>query len=217
MATAVASASDPISGLPQTSHGWFLVPYLIFEDFLLFMIVWIAPWVAIFLTDWALRRGRYDSRALLSARAGVYWRSGGVHIPGVVAQAIGMLAAASWLDTTVWQGPLAHATGGADLSVFMGALFGGGVYFLLARRSVPGEAARAEGGVAEGGVGGRLRPAESAARDQTRRGNALVPAPPSLGTAGNLGAPVVVNRAERESWTNGIRPPTNSRLDRTGG
>ncbi len=201
VATAVASASDPISGLPQAFHGWFLVPYLIFvifqlfainsvdlyssgltlqaiipgirrwqtvvidtvvaggltaftvfsssfntfiEDFLLFMIIWIAPWVAIFLTDWALRRGRYDSRALLSARAGVYWRSGGVHIPGVVAQAVGMLAAASWLDTTVWQGPLAHATGGADLSVFMGALFGGGVYFLLARRSLPGEAARVD-------------------------------------------------------------------------
>ncbi len=201
VATAVASASDPISGLPHAFHGWFLVPYLIFvilqlfainsvdlyssgltlqaiipgirrwqtvlidtavaggltaftvfsssfntfiEDFLLFMIIWIAPWVAIYLTDWALRRGRYDSRALLTPRAGVYWRNGGVHIPGIVAQAIGMLAAASWLDTTVWKGPLSQATGGADLSVFMGALFGGAVYFLLARRSVPAEAARAE-------------------------------------------------------------------------
>ncbi|MGZ4178789.1 MAG: purine-cytosine permease family protein, partial [Solirubrobacteraceae bacterium] len=191
VATAVPSATDPISGLPQAFHGWFLVPYLIFvifqlfainsvdlyssgltlqaivpgirrwqtvlidtvvagaltavtvfsssfntfiEDFLLFMIVWIAPWVAIFLTDWALRRGRYDSRSLLSGRAGIYWRDGGFHVPGLVAQAIGMLAAASWLDTTVWKGPLSTATNGADFSVLMGALFGGGVYWLLARR-----------------------------------------------------------------------------------
>jgi purine-cytosine permease-like protein len=110
------------------------------EDFLLFMIVWIAPWVAIFLTDWALRRGRYDSRSLLGGRAGIYWRDGGIHVPGVAAQAAGMLAAASWLDTTVWKGPLSTATNGADFSVFIGALFGAGVYLLLARRSVPAEA-----------------------------------------------------------------------------
>src|SRR5947209_5281520 len=118
VATAVGSASDPISGLPHAFSGWFLVPYLLFvivqlftinsvdlyssgltlqalvprirrwqcvlvdtlvaagltavtvfsssfntfvTDFLLFMIIWIAPWVAIFLTDWYLRRGRYDS------------------------------------------------------------------------------------------------------------------------------------------------------------
>jgi purine-cytosine permease-like protein len=200
VATAVPSATDPISGLPHAFHSWFLVPYLIFvifqlfainsvdlyssgltlqaivpgirrwqtvlidtvvagaltavtvfsssfntfiEDFLLFMIVWIAPWVAIYLTDWALRRGRYDSRSLLNGRAGIYWRDGGLHVPGLVAQAIGMLAAASWLDTTVWKGPLSTATNGADFSVFMGALFGGGVYFLLARRRVPAEAVRA--------------------------------------------------------------------------
>jgi NCS1 family nucleobase:cation symporter-1 len=109
------------------------------EDFLLFMIIWIAPWVAIYLTDWALRRGRYDSVSLLDPRRGIYWRNGGVHVPGIVAQLVGMCAAASWLDTTIWQGPLSSATNGADFSVFMGALFGGGVYYLLARRTVPKE------------------------------------------------------------------------------
>jgi NCS1 family nucleobase:cation symporter-1 len=200
VATAVATASDPISGLPHAFHGWFLIPYLLFvivqlfainsvdlyssgltlqaliprikrwqcvlldtivggaltavaifssgfytflQDFLLFMIIWIAPWVAIFITDWFMRRGTYDSRSLLSGRAGIYWRNEGVHIPGVVAQLVGMAAAASWLDTTVWQGPLSTATNLADFSVFMGAIFGGGVYYLLARRSVAREAADA--------------------------------------------------------------------------
>ncbi|MGZ4293293.1 MAG: purine-cytosine permease family protein, partial [Solirubrobacteraceae bacterium] len=38
VATAVPSATDPISGLPQAFHGWFLVPYLIFVIFQLFAI-----------------------------------------------------------------------------------------------------------------------------------------------------------------------------------
>jgi purine-cytosine permease-like protein len=198
VATAVNSATDPISGLPQAFPGWFLIPYLAFvivqlfainsvdlyssgltlqaliprirrwqcvlidtlvaaaltavtvfsasfntfiTDFLLFMIVWIAPWVAIFLTDAWLRRNRYDARSLLSGRSGIYWRRGGVHLPGVVAQVAGMLAAASWLDTTVWKGPLSSATHGADFSVFAGAIVGGLVYYALTRRD-PSRAVR---------------------------------------------------------------------------
>jgi NCS1 family nucleobase:cation symporter-1 len=111
------------------------------QDFVLFMIIWIAPWVAIYLIDFFLRRGRYDSRALLDTRAGIYFRDGGVNLPGLVAQLIGMCAAASWLNAyPAWTSPLTNATGGADFSVFMGALFGGGIYYLLARRRVPAQA-----------------------------------------------------------------------------
>ena len=38
VATAVTSATDPISGLPHAFHGWFLVPYLVFVIFQLFAI-----------------------------------------------------------------------------------------------------------------------------------------------------------------------------------
>jgi purine-cytosine permease-like protein len=110
------------------------------HDFVLFMLIWIAPWVAIYLTDYFLRRGRYDSRSLLDTRAGLYFRSGGVHVAGIVAQLIGMVAAASWLNAyPAWLSPLSTHTGGADFSVFMGALFGAGTYWLLARRAVARE------------------------------------------------------------------------------
>jgi NCS1 family nucleobase:cation symporter-1 len=110
-------------------------------DFLLFMLIWIAPWVAIYLVDYFLRRGRYDSRGLLDARAGVYWRDGGLHWPGLIAQLIGMAAAASWLNAyPAWTSPLTNHTGGADFSVFMGALFGGVIYWALARNTVRKEA-----------------------------------------------------------------------------
>jgi NCS1 family nucleobase:cation symporter-1 len=110
-------------------------------DFLLFMLIWIAPWVAIYLADYFLRRGRYDSRSLLDTGPGLYFRNGGVHVAGIVAQLIGMVAAASWLNAyPAWTSPLSNATGGADFSVFMGALFGAGAYWLLARRTVRQEA-----------------------------------------------------------------------------
>src|ERR1700759_4908092 len=84
--------------LLDTTVAGALTAYAIFSsgfntfitDFLLFMLVWIAPWVSIYLTDYFMRRGRYDSRALMSTRAGLYFRNHGLHIPGVVAQLIGM-------------------------------------------------------------------------------------------------------------------------------
>ncbi|MGW4243979.1 purine-cytosine permease family protein [Nocardia sp. NPDC004722] len=89
------------------------------SNFLLFMIVWFAPWAAIYIVDYLLRRGRYD---LESAR--------GLHWPGVLAQAAGMIAALLCIDTTVFTGPIAKLCGGADLSVPAGLLVGGLVYYL---------------------------------------------------------------------------------------
>lgn len=115
--------------------------YSFVTDFVLFMLIWIAPWVAIYLTDYFLRRGRYDSAALMQTAKGMYYRNGGIHWPGVIAQIVGMAAAASWLNAyPAWVSPLSTHTGSADFSVFMGALFGGGLYYLLNRQSVPAEA-----------------------------------------------------------------------------
>ncbi len=111
-------------------------------NFLLFMIVWFAPWTAIFLIDYFLRGGRYDSRALTVARAGIYRRRGGIHPPGVLAQLTGMAASAAWLHTSAFTGPLSSVAGGFDLSIFAGFVCGGVVYWLLARRTVAAEAAR---------------------------------------------------------------------------
>jgi NCS1 family nucleobase:cation symporter-1 len=111
------------------------------SEFLEFMLIWIAPWVAIYLIDYVLRRGRYDSPALMDTAKGIYYGNGGVHWPGIIAQIVGMAAAASWLSAyPAWTSPLTNAFGGSDCSVFMGALFGGGLYYVLARRSVRREA-----------------------------------------------------------------------------
>jgi nucleobase:cation symporter-1, NCS1 family len=139
--------------LIDTTVAGALTAYTIFSsgfntfitDFLEFMLIWISPWVAIYLIDYFLRRGRYDSASLMETARGLYYRNGGINWPAIVAQVIGMLAAASFLNAyPAWTSPLTNATHGADASVFMGALFGGAIYLLLARRSVPEEADRSE-------------------------------------------------------------------------
>jgi nucleobase:cation symporter-1, NCS1 family len=114
-------------------------------DFLLFMLIWIAPWVSIYLTDYFMRRGRYDSRALLDTGPGIYFRERGVNLRGITAMLIGMVAATAWLNADpAWTSPLSAHTGGADLSVFMGALFGAAGYWLLNRRPVAVQVAQTD-------------------------------------------------------------------------
>ncbi len=110
------------------------------NDFVLFMLIWLGPWVAIYITDYFLRRGRYDSAALQRTDGGLYYGSGGISWRGVVPMLVGMIAAASWLNAyPVWTSPLSNHTGGADFSVFMGALFGAGLYYIFNRDTVPAQ------------------------------------------------------------------------------
>ncbi len=111
------------------------------SDFLLFIIVWVAPWCAIYLVDYFLRRGRYDTQALQDERGGIYFRNGGWNWRALVALGIGMIAAAVWLNAySPYVSPLSSRIGGSDFSIFMGMIFGGVSYYLLARKSVPAEA-----------------------------------------------------------------------------
>ncbi|HXW45481.1 MAG TPA: cytosine permease [Streptosporangiaceae bacterium] len=113
--------------------------YTLLSDFLLFIILWLGPWCAIYLVDSWLRRNRYDSAGLLNER-GRYFRHGGVHWPAIIAQVAGMVCAALWLNAySPYVGPLASRVGGpfgSDFSVFIGLAVGGVVYYLLAAREV---------------------------------------------------------------------------------
>jgi nucleobase:cation symporter-1, NCS1 family len=117
--------------------------YRLLAEFVLFTIVWLAPWCAIYLVDSWLRRYRYDHDGLLDERGGRYYRNGGVHWPAIIAQLAGMACAALWLNAySPYVGPLASRTGGSagsDFSVFVGLMIGGVVYYLLAGRSVRAE------------------------------------------------------------------------------
>ncbi len=112
--------------------------------FLLYIILWLGPWCAIYLVDSYLRRNRYDHDALLDERGGRYFRSGGVHWPAIIAQLVGGVAAYLWLNassggTLASTGALSSRTGGSDFSVFIGLIAGGLIYWVLAGRTVRAE------------------------------------------------------------------------------
>jgi nucleobase:cation symporter-1, NCS1 family len=121
-------------------HGNF---YKDFSGFLLYIVVWLAPWFGILITDWLLRRRRYDPLALRSNRDGLYWRNGGIHWPAIIAQVVGMVAALMWInalsDFPSYIGPISnHFPGlaGGDFSWALGIVVGSLVYLVLAGRGV---------------------------------------------------------------------------------
>jgi nucleobase:cation symporter-1, NCS1 family len=126
-------------------HGNF---YKDFAGFLLYIVVWLAPWFGILMVDYLLRRGSYDPPSLAAGRGGLYWRHGGIHWPALIAQALGMVAALMWINAAfavpAYVGPISnHFPGlsGSDFSWAIGIVVGGGAYFLLARRGVRRELA----------------------------------------------------------------------------
>jgi nucleobase:cation symporter-1, NCS1 family len=130
-------------------HGNF---YADFSGFLLYIVVWLAPWFGILITDYLLRGRNYHSLSLRSARDGIYWRTGGIHWPAVIAQVVGMVAALMWINAATaypsYTGPISnHFPGlhGGDFSWAIGIAVGALVYWLLAGRSVRQEAGQVTG------------------------------------------------------------------------
>lgn len=115
------------------------------SGFLNYIVVWLGPWFAIVMTDYLLRRGRYDRQSLVADRGGVYWRNGGVNWRALIAQGAGMACAVLWINAKYYVpsfvGPIAKATNGTDFSWLIGILVGGAVYLVLSARSLPQEQA----------------------------------------------------------------------------
>jgi len=138
---------DSVICLGVTFYAVFNSSFSIYmKDFVDIVIIWIAPWCAIYLVDWAMRKYRYAPLELQKTdRTSIYWSNGGFNWAAIGAQVIGMIAAMSALNTTFtvanWMHPIVVATAGkgnpvyygADFSVFMGLGVGGLAYWLLAR------------------------------------------------------------------------------------
>jgi NCS1 family nucleobase:cation symporter-1 len=105
-----------------------------FTQFLSLMVIWIAPWGAVYLADMWLRRNRYDADAL-HERKGSYWYSNGWNWSAIAAFAIGTVAAAICANAPIWQGPVSKMLGGADISIYVGFAVAWLIYMALTRRA----------------------------------------------------------------------------------
>ncbi|MGB8343824.1 MAG: cytosine permease [Ktedonobacteraceae bacterium] len=117
----------------------------LYGEFLSLLIIFLAPWCAIYLMDALMRRNTYNAAGLLARIGGPYWYQGGLNPAGLLAMLGGMIASALWLDSTLLQGPLSHLFGNSDMSVFTGFIVGGVLYWLLARVFAPVAAPAIEG------------------------------------------------------------------------
>lgn len=119
--------------------------------FLVYIVVWLAPWFGILITDWLLRRNRYDRMSLVSDSGGVYWRNGGVNWRALVALVLGGAASLLWVNAEFdkpldYLSPLSSATNGADFSWAIGIIVAALAYWALSYRSVEGELAATRDG-----------------------------------------------------------------------
>lgn len=92
------------------------------NDFIALLVAWVGPYGGVWIADALLRRGRYDAHSIHSkaGAAGRYWGWHGLNLAGCIAMAAGMAIAALSMKSPIFNGPLATALGGADLSWVLG-------------------------------------------------------------------------------------------------
>jgi NCS1 family nucleobase:cation symporter-1 len=132
---------------------------LYMKDFVGVIIVWIAPWFGIFITDWLLRKYRYNANELQKTGAdSIYWGIGGFNLNAIIAFVVGLILATTAYSKAPppvnfplhWMTPFSNHFGafycdgsakancgpagwfgGADMSVFFGIISAAVIYFVL--------------------------------------------------------------------------------------
>jgi NCS1 family nucleobase:cation symporter-1 len=106
------------------------------NDFIALLVVWVGPFGGVWICDGYLRRGRFDARAIhsLVGTSGRYWGWRGLNPSGCIAITAGMAVAAMTMKSPLYDGPIAKALGGADLSWLLGLPVSALCYWALTRR-----------------------------------------------------------------------------------
>jgi purine-cytosine permease-like protein len=123
-----------------------------FNNFLLLILYLFVPWTAVNLVDYYLvRRGHYAIAEIFNPH-GMYGRWGW---RGILAYVIGFALMVPFFNVTglggtLYEGPIAHGLGGADISFFIGLPVAGILYWLFSRSiDVAGETRIAQAEAAE--------------------------------------------------------------------
>jgi NCS1 family nucleobase:cation symporter-1 len=105
-----------------------------FENYLTALLYFLVPWTAINLTDFYLiRRGKYRTADFFDADGPfgrLAWR-------GLLVYLLTFALEVPFMNTTVYQGPISKAMGGADIAWIVGLVVAIPLYYLLARNQRP--------------------------------------------------------------------------------
>lgn len=88
-----------------------------YENFLLLISYWVAPWLGVVLVEGTRRRGPDEQDVR----------------PGLYAFLIGLLASVPFMSQALFEGPVARALGGGDLAYYVGLGVAAAVYALSLR------------------------------------------------------------------------------------
>jgi NCS1 family nucleobase:cation symporter-1 len=101
-----------------------------FENYLTALLYFLVPWTAINLTDFYLvRGGNYRTEDFFNPQGpfgNFAWR-------GLLVYFLTFAIEVPFMNTTVYQGPLSKAMGGADIAWIVGLVVAIPLYYLLAR------------------------------------------------------------------------------------
>jgi NCS1 family nucleobase:cation symporter-1 len=119
--TALVGMPIAVAGIYQPEFG------STFKAFMLTLVMWLTPWLVITLSDYFLIHRGYYTDVELFTRHGV---AGRFFAPGIVAWVVGLAASLAFANTPIFASPLmTRYFGGADLSLFVGALVSFAVYY----------------------------------------------------------------------------------------
>jgi purine-cytosine permease-like protein len=108
------------------------------NNFVALMIVWLAPFAGVWITDGLLRRWHYDPVAVHTTRRGEanpYWSWNGINTHGFAALFAGVVACVLTINAPVFQGPVSRLLDGVDLTWIVGFVVSALTYLALARVS----------------------------------------------------------------------------------
>ncbi len=132
----VATALDVVASALITLYVMFVQDFtMALNDFIAVLVMWVGPYGGVWIADAYLRAGRYDGLAIhgrgeFPAR---YWGWRGLKPAGCAALALGMLACALTMKSPLYDGPIARALGGADLSWVLGFPLSAALYIAFAK------------------------------------------------------------------------------------
>ncbi len=100
-----------------------------YENFLLLISYWIGPWLGIIFVDFFLHPGQPSRPAGQQLRAAL---GRAVEWPGLVAFLIGLGASIPFMDSSLYEGPVAATLlHGADIAYYIGLIVAGILYYIL--------------------------------------------------------------------------------------
>jgi nucleobase:cation symporter-1, NCS1 family len=107
----------------------------VLHDFVALLIVWLAPFAAVWLTDGLIRRWRYDPGDIHDVSpTSRYWGWHGFNLEAWIAMGVGIAVCLLTINAPILQGPVSKALDGADLTWTIGPLASALTYLALTRR-----------------------------------------------------------------------------------